>query len=60
METMKNVLITGITGNQGGAVARNLINENVKLFGLTRSTSSSKAKVLTSLGVQILEGDLDD
>ena len=60
METVKNVLITGITGNQGGAVARNLGNKNVKIFGLTRSKNTSKAKELTALGVQVLEGDLDN
>lgn len=60
METVKNVLITGVTGKQGGAVARNLINENVKVFGLTRSTNSDRAKELSKIGVQILEGDLDD
>lgn len=57
---MKNVLITGITGNQGGAVARNLRDKNIKIYGLTRSKNSSKAKELTSQGVQIVEGDLDN
>jgi len=60
MGKIKNVLITGITGNQGGAVARHLINENVKLFGLTRNTTSDKAKELAEMGVKVLEGDLDD
>jgi uncharacterized protein YbjT (DUF2867 family) len=60
MGKIKNVLITGITGNQGGAVARHLINENVKLFGLTRNTTSAKAKELAEMGVKVLEGDLDD
>jgi len=60
MEKTKNVFITGITGNQGGAVARHLINENVKIFGLTRNTGSKTAKEITELGVNVLEGDLND
>ena len=60
METVKNVLITGITGQQGGAVARNLIDKNINLFGLSRNTNSGISKELSKLGVQVLEGDLDD
>jgi len=60
MGKIKNVLIAGITGNQGGAVARHLIDKNIKIYGLTRNSTSAKAKELTELGIQILQGDLDD
>jgi len=60
MSTKKNVLITGITGKQGGAVARHLLSDNFEIFGLTRNTTSAKAKEMAEMGVKILEGDLDD
>ena len=60
METAKNVLITGITGQQGGAVARNLIDKNINLFGLSRNTNSGISKELSKVGVKVLKGDLDD
>ena len=60
MRTKKKVLITGITGKQGGAVARHLLSENFEIFGLTRNTTSTKAKEMAEMGVKVLDGDLDD
>ena len=60
MKNSKKVLITGITGQQGGALARHLLNQKVKLFGLTRNKNSEKSKALTSKGVSIIESDLDN
>lgn len=59
MESIKKVFITGITGKQGGAVARNLINTDIELKGLTRHVASAKASELQESGVVIIEGDLD-
>ena len=60
MKNSKKVLITGITGQQGGALARHLLNQKDKLFGLTRNKNSEKSKALTSKGVSIIESDLDN
>jgi len=60
MENSKTILITGITGNQGGAVANHLKDKNVQIFGMTRNANSEKAKALTSQGVTIIEANLDD
>jgi uncharacterized protein YbjT (DUF2867 family) len=60
MENSKKILITGITGNQGGSLAQHLITKNVELFGLTRNANSKKAEVFKQKGITILEGDMDD
>lgn len=60
MENIKKVFITGITGKQGGAVARNLKDSEVQLQGLTRSANSTKAIALQKAGVKIIEGNLDE
>jgi len=60
MKIAKKVLVTGVTGKQGGAVARNLINKNVEVFGLSRNTGTAGAKELKELGIQVLEGNLDE
>jgi len=60
MKTIKKVLVTGVTGKQGGAVARHLINKNVEVFGLSRDIGSTGAQELKELGIQVLEGNLDD
>jgi uncharacterized protein YbjT (DUF2867 family) len=53
------ILITGITGNQGGAAARELAGAGFQLRGLTRRPDGAAAKALANQGVQIIEGDLD-
>ncbi|MBX3458499.1 MAG: NmrA/HSCARG family protein [Planctomycetes bacterium] len=56
----RTILITGITGQQGGAVAQELTGKGFKLRGLTRKPDSDKAKALAAKGVEIVKGDLDD
>lgn len=53
------VFVTGATGNQGGAVARALINNNHKVVALTRNKESAAANELAKLGAEIIEGSLD-
>jgi uncharacterized protein YbjT (DUF2867 family) len=53
------ILITGITGKQGGAAARELAGKGFQLRGLTRKPGSVAARALANQGVQIIEGDLD-
>jgi uncharacterized protein YbjT (DUF2867 family) len=57
---MKTILITGVTGNQGGAVARALQGKEFHLRGLTRTPDSERAAALTRQGVDLVKGDLDD
>lgn len=56
----RTILITGITGQQGGAVAQELAGKGFKLRGLTRKPDSDKAKAFAAKGVEIVKGDLDD
>lgn len=56
----KIVLVTGATGNQGGAVARSLLASGWSLRALTRDPSKPAALALAEKGVQVVKGDLDD
>src|SRR5262245_54577736 len=60
MTEPRTVLITGATGNQGGAVARALAGKGFALRGMTRKPDSDAAKALSAGGVAIVKGDLDD
>jgi uncharacterized protein YbjT (DUF2867 family) len=60
MTSNRTILITGVTGNQGGAVARALEGTEFHLRGLTRKPDSDRATALTRRGVEIVKGDLDD
>lgn len=54
------VLVTGATGHQGGAVARELLAKGNKVRIMTRKRGSPAAQELGKLGAQVVEGDLDD
>jgi len=54
------ILITGATGNQGGAVARALLGRGFRLRGLTRDPESEHAAALARDGIEIVKGDLND
>jgi uncharacterized protein YbjT (DUF2867 family) len=56
----KKILVTGATGNQGGAVARKLLEDGFQVRALTRKPSKDAAKELASLGVEVVKGDLND
>lgn len=56
----KTVLVTGATGRQGGAVIRHLLLKGWKLRALTRNPSSHEAQSLARLGVEVVQGDLED
>ena len=60
MTNDRTILITGVTGHQGGAVARALKGSGFRLRGLTRKPESEQAAVLARDGVEIVKGDLDD
>src|SRR2546426_5936532 len=56
----RTILITGVTGNQGGAVAQALQGSGFRLRGLTRRPDSERAGALARHGVDVVKGDLDD
>jgi uncharacterized protein YbjT (DUF2867 family) len=54
------VLVTGATGQQGGAVARQLLSHGHKVRALTRKPQGETAKALAGLGAEVVPGDLDE
>jgi uncharacterized protein YbjT (DUF2867 family) len=60
MADKRTILITGITGNQGGAVAQALQGAGFHLRGLTRTPDSPRAAALAGQGIEIVKCDLDD
>jgi uncharacterized protein YbjT (DUF2867 family) len=60
MPNDRTILITGVTGQQGGAVARALHGAGFHLRGLTRKPDGERAAALARNGVEIIKGDLDD
>ncbi|WP_254763675.1 NmrA/HSCARG family protein [Natrinema marinum] len=59
---VESVLVTGATGNQGGAVVDHLLasDTDFDVYGLTRDASSDRAQELTERGVTMVEGNLND
>ncbi|TBC94834.1 NmrA/HSCARG family protein [Rhizobium leguminosarum] len=60
MSNTRSVLVTGATGQQGGAVARALMTRGRRVKAITRRPESDGAKRLTAAGAQVVAGDLDD
>src|ERR1700683_2234365 len=60
MANDRTILITGATGQQGGAVAQALRGTGFHLRGLTRKPDSERAAALAHQGIEIVKGDLDD
>jgi uncharacterized protein YbjT (DUF2867 family) len=56
----RKILVTGATGQQGGSLARLLLQKKHKVYALTRNTHSSAAQDLRNRGAIIVKGDLDD
>lgn len=54
------IVITGATGQQGGATARELLAAGHRVRGVTRKPDSPAARALKALGAEIVAGDLDD
>jgi uncharacterized protein YbjT (DUF2867 family) len=54
------ILVTGATGKQGGAVARELLQRGHEVRAMTRNPGSVAAKELEQLGARIVQGDLND
>jgi uncharacterized protein YbjT (DUF2867 family) len=56
----RNILVTGATGQQGGALAQLLLQKKYKVYALTRNTQSPAAQDLRNKGANVVRGDLDD
>ena len=54
------VLVTGATGQQGGAVARGLLASGHDVFAMTRNPEGDGARALAEGGATVVRGDLDD
>jgi uncharacterized protein YbjT (DUF2867 family) len=54
------ILVVGITGQQGGAVARHLLRDGWKVRGLSRDLSKPAVKALQDEGVEMVQGDMED
>ncbi len=54
------VLVTGATGNQGGATARHLLADGWRVRALVRDDTTPAAGRLAAAGVELVRGDLDD
>jgi uncharacterized protein YbjT (DUF2867 family) len=60
MTSDRTILITGVTGKQGGAVAQALQGTGFHLRGLTRRPDSELSAALVRDGIEVVKGDLDD
>lgn len=57
----KLICVIGVTGNQGGSVARRFLQDpNYRVRGITRNPESEAAKQLANQGVEVVKADLDD
>lgn len=59
-EANGTILVTGATGLQGGATARELVRRGRDTAALVRNPDSDAARALAGLGVRLVTGDLDD
>src|SRR4051812_37540822 len=60
MTSKPTVLVTGATGQQGGAVAQALLSRGHRVKALTRKPDSDAARRLASAGAEVVAGDLGD
>ncbi len=58
MATRRTILVTGATGQQGGAVARSLLGKGQNVRVMTRRPD--KAQELQRMGAEVVRGDFDD
>ena len=65
MDGRKILVVIGITGNQGGSVARTFLNDSgmrskYRLRGISRNPSSSQSQNLVAQAVEMVSADLHD
>ena len=59
-KTAKIILVTGATGQQGGAVVRHLLARGWNVRALTRDPEKPAAQALRQAGVSVIQGDNED
>ena len=57
---MVRVGVCGITGSQGGAVSKILLENNCEVVGLTRNLDTNTSQDLINSGVNLKKADFDD
>lgn len=57
---MSRVLVIGATGQQGGAVARALLEQGSEVVGFVRGAAGPAERALESHGIHLAVGSLDD
>ncbi|MBZ4420487.1 NmrA/HSCARG family protein [Myxococcus sp. RHSTA-1-4] len=60
MAFFRSVLVTGATGQQGGAVARQLLARGHRVTAFVRRADSPAAEELRALGAELAVGNFDD
>jgi uncharacterized protein YbjT (DUF2867 family) len=60
MANRLDVVVTGATGKQGGAVARRLLDKGHGVRAFTRKADSAAAQALAKAGAKIVTGSLED
>jgi len=60
MSDSRLVLVTGATGQQGGAVARRLLENGFRVRGITRNPESDAAGGLATLGAEMVRAEFSD
>jgi uncharacterized protein YbjT (DUF2867 family) len=58
--SIKTAFVTGVTGTQGGAVAKLLLSEGWTIHTVVRKSDTSKAIELKAQGVKFFLGDFDE
>ena len=56
----KTILVTGATGQQGGAVANSLLKRGYRVRALVRDESKPAAEALKQAGAELVLGNFDD
>lgn len=56
----KFIVVTGATGQQGGATARHLLAQGFRVRALVRDPNKPAAQELAAKGAELTQGDLDD
>lgn len=56
----KLIMVTGATGQQGGAVARHLLHDGWTVRALVRDPQKDAAQALAAQGVELAQGDMND
>jgi uncharacterized protein YbjT (DUF2867 family) len=56
----KLIVVTGATGQQGGATARHLLAQGWRVRGLTRDPQSAASQALAAAGAEVIAANMDD